>query len=275
MISSAGCDKKDDFLITFHTKYGDMKAILYDGTPGHKANFLKMARQGYYDSTVFHRVIQDFMIQGGDVTTQKGADRSDKELNELLRSTIPAEFNEKYYHKKGALAAARRGDRVNPDRESSACQFYIVQGKRYDEQVLRTDMDKLNGNLKNFLQLGSNQGIRNELLELYEKGDFIGYQQRLVSLKADMEKDLDIDLDQSVSPERLQAYSTEGGVPHLDDTYTVFGEVIEGLNVVDSIAAQPTRGEKPVEPVYVSVNVEEIPRNKITKQYGYEYPEEE
>lgn len=191
--------------VKIHTEYGDMIAVLYNETPKHKDNFVKLANEKYYDGTLFHRVIKNFMIQGGDPDSKNAAP------GQMLGNggpayTIPAEFMaEKFFHKKGALAAARLGDNVNPKRESSGSQFYIVQGQVYNDSILN-------------------------LMEKY-------YGKKL-------------------SPEMRVAYSTVGGTPHLDGQYTVFGEVIEGLDVIDKIAAMKTGpNDRPATDVKMTVTV--------------------
>jgi peptidyl-prolyl cis-trans isomerase B (cyclophilin B) len=125
------CATDKDYLVTIKTEYGDMHAILYDETPKHKDNFIKLAQEGFYDSTLFHRVMKEFMVQGGDPNS-KGIAPGARLGNGGPGYNIPAEFNKKYYHEKGALAAARQPDQVNPERESSGSQFYIVQGQSLD-----------------------------------------------------------------------------------------------------------------------------------------------
>ncbi len=126
----AACSAEKDYLVTINTPYGEMKAVLFDATPEHKENFVDLARSGKYDSTLFHRVIKDFMIQGGDPSTSPSYNADE----DTIDYTIPAEFVDTLFHKKGALAAARQGDRFNPERASSGSQFYIVQGTVYDEE---------------------------------------------------------------------------------------------------------------------------------------------
>jgi peptidyl-prolyl cis-trans isomerase B (cyclophilin B) len=164
-----------------HTDYGDIKVRLYDETPKHKENFMKLAKEGYYDGLLFHRCIQAFMIQGGDPDS-KNAQPGQMLGNGGPGYTIPAEFVSTLFHKKGALSAARMGDNVNPNKESSGSQFYIVQGKTYTDA-------QLDGMGKTFTE------------------------------------------------EQRKAYTTVGGTPHLDNGYTVFGEVVEGFEVIDKIAA--------------------------------------
>lgn len=264
------CAAEKDSLVTFTTPYGEMHAILYDATPKHKENFLELARAGRYDSTLFHRVIPGFMVQGGDLTTKPTSGPGD-----TVDYTIPAEFVDTLFHRKGALAAARQGDRINPERASSGSQFYIVDGKTFTETELLTDMNKLATGVQQLVQFVDYTDEGEELVALYEAGDYEGYNQKMLSLKPAVEEKLDIKVDREYSEERRQAYTTVGGAPHLDDTYTVFGQVIDGLAVVDSIAAQPTRRpDRPVEDIYMRVSVEELPRKKITQRFGYTYPTE-
>lgn len=262
------CSAEKDYLVTIHTQYGDMHAVLYDATPRHKNNFIKLAENGMYDSTIFHRVIQNFMVQGGDVNAKPSVQEEDQ-----INYTIPAEFVDTLYHKKGAIAAARMGDQVNPDKESSGSQFYIVQGTTYTEAALTTDMDKLARGIQTLIQNDSNyDSLEQELVGLYNKGDFEAYTQRIIELKPVVEEALNIEIDKKYPEERLQAYTTVGGTPHLDDTYTVFGQVIDGLAVIDSIAAQPTGpADKPLADIYMTVEVEEMSKEKIMKRYGIQY----
>jgi peptidyl-prolyl cis-trans isomerase B (cyclophilin B) len=183
---------KKDMLVTISTPFGEMKLILFDDTPLHKANFLKLAGKGYYNNTTFHRIIDDFMIQGGD-----GSSKDEDPDNDGAGDTgyrIPAEILAAHKHVRGAVAAARQGDQVNPKKESSGSQFYIVENPR--------------------------------------------------------------------------------GTPHLDNAYTVFGQVIAGLEVVDKIAGQP-KGymDRPVTPIRMRVKAAKVKKKKITELYGYQYPE--
>ena len=267
---AVSCSAKKDFLVTIHTSYGDMHAVLYDATPKHKKNFIELAQSGRYDSTLFHRVIADFMIQGGDLTTKPSMGPDD-----TISYTVPAEFVDTLYHRKGALAAARQGDNINPERASSGSQFYIVQGQTYTENELVTDMNKLTAAVEQLVQFVDYTDVRDKLVALYESGDYQGYTEKMLSLKPAIKEKLDITVDRDYSPEKLRDYTTVGGVPHLDDTYTVFGQVVDGLAVIDSIGAQPTgQADKPVKDIYMTVSVEELPRKKITQQYGYAYPSE-
>ena len=207
-------------LITIHTSYGDMKAILYAQTPLHKQNFLKLVDEHFYDSLLFHRIIQGFMIQGGDPNSKKA--KPDERLGSGggNMERIPAEFRPELFHKKGALAAARDG---NPEKKSSACQFYIVQGKVYNDSELEVQLKRMAG----------------------------------TRMPTDVQR---------------ETYKTLGGTPHLDGNYTVFGQVISGLAVLDSIARQRKDGfDRPLKDIRMSMTVEKMKKKKITKQYGYRF----
>ncbi|WP_209329582.1 peptidylprolyl isomerase [Lunatimonas salinarum] len=266
-ITGLACSTERDHLVTIETRHGNMYAILYDQTPAHKANFLKLAEEGRFDSTEFHRVINEFMIQGGDVFGLEN-------LPEEEWYTLPAEIHPNLIHEKGSLAAARQGDNINPERRSSGCQFYIVQGKVYDELTLNTDMKKLQEAFMRFLQLESNKPLREKYVSHYQNGEFDSLNALMLSKKVELEQFLNVNLDNEKRPNQLQAYTSVGGTPHLDDGYTVFGKVIKGLDVLDKIASEPTdRMDKPANPVVMKVKVSEINRRKITEEYGYEYPD--
>lgn len=271
LVGAVGCSTEKDYLVTFHTPYGDMHAILYDATPDHKQNFIKLAKSGKYDSTIFHRVIKDFMVQTGDLSTSP----TYKPEEDSVDYTIPAEFVDTLFHKKGALAAARQGDQFNPERASSGSQFYFVQGVVYSKDELTTDMNELGKGIQRLLENSEYAEIGEELMRLYQSGDYQAYTKKMVELKPLVYEKLNIEAERKYSEKRLAAYTTIGGTPHLDDTYTVFGEIIEGLYIIDSIAAQPTGAmDKPVENIYMTVDVEEITKKKITKEYGYQFPSE-
>lgn len=269
IIGISGCSTEKEYLVTFHTDYGDMHAVLYDATPKHKENFIALAKSGKFDSTIFHRVIQDFMVQGGDLSTSPDYNPDEDSVD----YTIASEFVDTLFHKKGALAAARQGDQRNPERASSGSQFYIVQGTVYSEDELTTDMNELGRGVRRLFENREYADLEKELMSLYEKGDYQAYTKKLVELKPLVNEKLNIEAEKDYPEKRLQAYTTIGGAPHLDDTYTVFGEIIEGLNIIDSIAAQPTAAmDKPVKNIYMTVDVKEVTKKKITKEYGYQFP---
>ena len=186
--------------VEMQTSNGNIVILLYDDTPLHRDNFIKLAGEGVYDGTLFHRVIKGFMIQGGDPDSKNA--KAGQMLGEGdLGYKIPAEFRENHINKRGALCAARQGDDVNPKKESSASQFYIVQGRKWSD------------------------GEMNMMEQRFGK---------------------------KYSDEHRKIYAEEGGAPHLDGDYTVFGEVLEGMDVVDKIAAVKTDPmDRPLEDVRI------------------------
>ncbi len=267
---------KKDYLITIHTKFGDMRAILYDATPKHKANFLKLAKEGYYDSLLFHRVINHFMIQTGDPDS-KGAAPGARLGNGGPSYTIPPEFNPNLIHQKGAIAAAREGDNINPKKESSGSQFYIVQGKVYtlDElKATRINYNELYKDFNDYVRKPENKALFDQAVELEKENKIDSLRNLILSKKDEMEKIYNANYDLPLSNLQIQKYTTVGGVPHLDGNYTVFGQVIDGLDVIDKIAAVKTDSfDRPVNDVMLTMTVTEMPRRKITKLYGYHYPD--
>ncbi|MDO6439530.1 peptidylprolyl isomerase [Cyclobacterium sp. 1_MG-2023] len=267
-LSIASCASEKDYLITIDTEYGKMYAILYDETPAHKENFISLAEAGRYDSTTFYRIIEDFMIQGGDVFNKENLEQEDW-------YTLPAEFNKNLIHEKGSIAAARQGNQINPEMRSSGCQFYIVEGKVYEEPELTTDLRKLQQAFAKYLQLETNLELREKYADLYQKGEYDSINSLMLSNKVVLEKFFNLNLGLDKRKNQVQAYTTVGGTPHLDDTYTVFGKVIKGIDVLDEIASLETgSNDLPITPVYMKVNVELISKKKIAKEYGYQYPQE-
>lgn len=205
-LSSIVCAQgNNNTLIKIETSLGDITVHLYDETPKHRDNMIKLAEDGFFKDQIFHRVIANFMIQGGDPHSV-GAEKGQRLGTGGPGYTIPAEFNSKLFHKKGVLSAARRGDDVNPEKESSGSQFYIVQGR-----VLTVD----------------------ELMVMEQRGVHTAF-----------------------SEEEVEAYTTLGGTPHLDGGYTVFGEVVEGLELIDAIANTPTDSyDRPLEDIIFNISV--------------------
>lgn len=193
-----------EYYVKIETSYGNMVVKLYNETPLHRDNFIKLVKEGTYDGLLFHRVINQFMIQGGDPKSRDakpGQMLGDGELG----YTIPAEFVPGLFHKKGALAAARQGDEVNPQKASSSCQFYLVQGTTWDANRLKMVEQRMG---------------------------------------------------KSFTPEQAEVYATLGGTPFLDGDYTVFGEVVEGIEVIDKIAAVPCGPmDRPVEDVKMKMSI--------------------
>ena len=203
----SACNKKEDHVV-LETTMGNIELKLYDATPLHRDNFRNLVREGAYDSLLFHRVIKDFMIQGGDPDSKNAAPgmllgEGDKPY------TVPAEFrlDEGIFHRRGVLAAAREGDDVNPEQRSSAMQFYIVWGRVFDEAGLDQIQERLDRRTGGSVKL---------------------------------------------TPEMREVYKTTGGTPHLDGQYTVFGEVVSGLDVVDAIQQVATDdNDRPLEDVRI------------------------
>ena len=244
--------------VRIKTSMGDIVVRLYDDTPKHRDNFVKLAKEGYFDGTLFHRVIRDFMIQGGDPDS-KGAPAGKNLGTGGPDYTIPAEFVfPKLYHKRGALSAARTGDEVNPNRESSGSQFYIVWGKTYKPAELKQ--------MERQLAMQQEQAVFNQLvadnkakiMELRRNRDRAGLQELqddlIASTKAICaEKGLP-----KFTDEQVESYTTVGGTPFLDNQYTVFGEVEEGLEIVGKIQEVETgRNDRPKDDV-VMLSVEVI-----------------
>lgn len=237
------------------TSLGDITVRLYDETPLHRDNFLKLAKEGYYDGTLFHRVIKNFMIQGGDPES-KGAS-PEKHLGAGdVGYTLPAEFvYPQLFHKKGALSAARQGDEVNPERRSSGCQFYIVTGEVYSAGKL-TQLEKQM--TMQAQQAYANEFVvkhRSEILEMRKNRD----QKGMMALQEQLEKEAKAVPAFKFTDEQRQAYTTIGGTPFLDNNYTVFGEVEEGLEVAEAIQNVATgMGDRPKEDVtIISVTAED------------------
>lgn len=245
-------------LVRISTNLGDIVVRLYDETPEHRDNFLKLAREGYYDSTLFHRVIKDFMIQGGDPDS-KGAPAGKRLGSGGPEYTLPAEFvYPQYYHKRGVLSAARQADQVNPERRSSGSQFYIVWGKTYSEKELTQLAAQLDGQRGQqiFNELASHH--RDSIQAMYKAGDQKGLMALQQRLAAETDKLLKATPGFAFTPEQVKDYTTIGGTPFLDNQYTVFGEVVEGLDVVEKIQSVATgSADRPKEDVVMTVTVEE------------------
>jgi peptidylprolyl isomerase len=251
--------RKETILV--ETSFGNMKIKLFNETPLHSQNFLELVKRGFYDSLLFHRVINNFMIQGGDPDSKRA---NDTVLlgNGDVGYWIPAEFNPKIYHKKGRLAAAREGDDVNPAKESSGSQFYIVMGKTYDSVALKKAEIRVNKPVVNKINYtvgfgGKSPELKRYYIRLYTQG-------KEDSLKAAVRQLTDpvSVAEYNTTPhftynsEQKKTYSTIGGTPHLDMNYTVFGEVVEGLEVIDKIASIKTdKNDRPKQNIRMKISI--------------------
>ncbi|MCY1721019.1 peptidylprolyl isomerase [Prolixibacteraceae bacterium Z1-6] len=239
-VSCSRAQKKgEDVLVLVKTDFGDIKLKLYDDTPEHKKNFLKLVDEGYYNGVLFHRVIKNFMIQGGDATS-KNAQPGARLGSGNPGYTIPAEINPKHIHKKGALAAARKGGPSNPEKRSSGSQFYIVHGEVLTPGKLDTMEIAMNSRAKNEFFKEQFTAATEKLNEFRNKNDQVGFNEYVAEIRAKTDSLWENQERIVFSPEQREAYSTVGGYPSLDGDYTVFGEVVEGLEVLDKIAAVET-----------------------------------
>lgn len=238
-------------LVKLETTMGNITVALYNETPKHRDNFIKLVKEGVYDSTLFHRVIKQFMIQAGDPDSKNASDTA------MLGSgdvgyTIPAEFNPKFFHKKGVLAAARQGDDVNPEKASSGCQFYIVTGRKFTEPQLLGMENKINEQREEALFDSLARQHMKEIYKMRKAGDNAGLLELQDTLEAQARELADKEEKFRFTPEQIKAYSTIAGAPHLDGSYTVFGEVTEGMEVVDNIEiAKTNRADRPIENIRI------------------------
>ncbi len=238
--------------VLVETTMGNFTVLLYGDTPKHRDNFLRLAEEGYYDSTLFHRVINEFMVQAGDPDSKKAAP------GQRLGSggpdyKIDAEIvYPKHFHKRGALAAARQGDQVNPTKQSSGSQFYIVTGKKLSEEEA--------GQMDAYIQNNQKQEIfnrlamaqRDSIIAMQQRGDRAGLQALQDTLIKQTEAEAAANPAPGMTPEMKEAYTTVGGTPHLDGAYTVFGEVIDGMDTIDKIEkAQTDAADRPKEDIRI------------------------
>lgn len=232
--------------VKLETTLGNITVALYNETPKHRDNFIKLVKEGVYDSTLFHRVIKQFMIQAGDPDSKNASDTA-MLGNGDVGYTIPAEFNPKFFHKKGVLAAARQGDDVNPEKASSGCQFYIVTGRKFTEPQLLGMENKINEQREEVIFDSLAHQHMKEIYKMRKAGDNAGLLELQDSLEAEARALADKEEKFRFTPEQIKAYSTVGGAPHLDGSYTVFGEVVEGMDVVEKIeTAKTNRADRPL-----------------------------
>jgi cyclophilin family peptidyl-prolyl cis-trans isomerase len=244
----------DGVKVKIKTTMGDMTILLYNETPLHQKNFIKLVNEKFYDGILFHRVIKDFMIQAGDPdskTAQKGQPLGIGGPG----YTIEAEFRPELFHKKGALSAARLGDQQNPQKRSSGSQFYIVQGVKYDDNMLKqADAEYESQAFMPYIRKYLNEHP-SEMAEVQKKsniGDQAGIQIIIDGIVEKLKAEHPEIKPYKMSEKQKEVYKTVGGTPHLDGGYTVFGEVIEGLEIIDKIAAVATdKSDRPLEDVKI------------------------
>lgn len=251
----------DTTYVIIHTEVGDMKALLYNETPLHRDNFIKLVKDKFYNDLLFHRVINQFMIQGGDPESKEA------EPGQVLGNggpgyNIPAEFKKQLFHKKGALCAARKGDQVNPTKASSGSQFYIVQGKTFTPE----ELDVFETRMNNMRRQKFNDTWFNEQNHLSYRDSLLHYyktkqQDKVKKLMDVLNPKIEEDFTKSgkayvISDEMKAAYTSIGGTPHLDGDYTVFGEIVEGLEVIDLISEVETDPKnRPTLDVWMSIEI--------------------
>jgi len=249
-----------DSLVIISTPKGIITLKLYDDTPGHRSNFLKLAAGPFFDSTLFHRVINGFMIQGGDPDSKNAA--TGIELgNGGPGYDIPAEITPTHFHKRGVLASARESDLENPARLSSGSQFYIVQGKVFRH----SDLDNIELEQRsifrqqifvNILKKPENQDLRNRFFSPGVLKDSLVFEATKDSINKLVNKAYALTPEFSFTDEQRDIYTSQGGTPHLDGKYTIFGEVIDGMNVVDAIAGVETdKNNRPLVDIPMTIKI--------------------
>jgi peptidyl-prolyl cis-trans isomerase B (cyclophilin B) len=247
--------------VRIKTSHGDVVIALYNETPKHKENFIKLVNERFYNNTLFHRVIKDFMIQGGDPNS-KGAAAGVALGEGGPGYTIEAEIQNNLYHKNGALCAARQGDNVNPEKRSSGSQFYVVTGKVFQKTELKQmevqqNRQKENGLMQAFIKAPENAAYMARLKEAQAMGKDAAKRAEAESAIAVLTEEIKPLALKSFVPfkfteEQLEDYTTNGGTPFLDNAYTVFGEVIKGMDVINKIGTTNTApGDRPLEDVVV------------------------
>lgn len=244
--------------VEINTTEGSFTVALYDDTPVHRDNFLKLAREGFYDGIAFHRVIKDFMIQAGNPSTRPNATADDVERGEELVAEI---VYPQHFHKRGALAAARTGDQVNPERRSSPSQFYIVTGRTFSpEQLTQLEHKNQQGKMQQIFN-GLAQQYKDSIMSMRKARNVEGLQRLQDELAAKTRAEAEAH-PFAFTPEQREAYTTVGGSPHLDDAYTVYGEVVSGMDVVEKIEKTPTGpGDKPIDDIRI-LSMKVIPPGK-------------
>lgn len=255
-LSLSGFSQEKEVIALIETNLGNIKVKLYNDTPKHRDNFIRLAKAGHYDGTLFYRVVKNFVIQAGSSDSKKAI--RGQAIGYGKPIVIDAEIRPQHYHKKGALAAPRQPDRVNFFKESDISQFFIVQGRVYPMKELEIIEKQVNVPIKKAIQkkyYTPEKKARLDTLRKYKK--VAEFREIANKIKADIAFEWEANTDKIYMPDdKKEAYSTIGGVHHLDKEYTVFGEVVEGLEVVDKIAAIPTdKNDRPVTDVKIKVRI--------------------
>ena len=251
-----GYAQEKEVKAVIETNLGNMIVKLYNDTPNHRDNFVRPAKAGHYDGSLFYRVIKNFVIQGGSSDSKK--DIKGAAIGYGKPIVIDAEIKPEHYHKKGALAAPRQPDRVNFFKESDISQFYIVQGRKYDPKELDIIEKQVNVPIKRAIQRKYYTPEKKAILDTLRKQKKVKeYRDIAEKIKQDIAFDWNANPNKIYMPEeKRNAYINEGGIHHLDKEYTVFGEVIEGFEVIDKIAALPTDGnDRPITDVRIKVRI--------------------
>ena len=251
-----GYAQEKEVKAVIETNLGNMIVKLYNDTPNHRDNFVRLAKAGHYDGCLFYRVIKNFVIQGGSSDSKKAIKGAAIGYGKPI--VIDAEIKPEHYHKKGALAAPRQPDRVNFFKESDISQFYIVQGRKYDPKELDIIEKQVNVPIKRAIQRKYYTPEKKAILDTLRKQKKVKeFREIAEKIKQDIAFDWNANPNKIYMPEeKRNAYINEGGIHHLDKEYTVFGEVIEGFEVIDKIAALPTDGnDRPITDVRIKVRI--------------------
>ncbi len=238
------------------TNVGNMTVKLYNDTPLHRDHFIRLAKAGHYDGTLFYRVIKNFVIQGGSSDSRKAIKGAAIGYGKPI--TIDAEIKPEHYHKKGALAAPRQPDRVNFFKESDISQFYIVQGRKYDPKELEILEKQVNVPIRKAIQRKYYTPEKKAILDTLRKQKKVKeFREIADKIKHDIAFEWNANTEKLYLPDdKKEAYIQQGGIHHLDKEYTVFGEVIEGFDVIDKIASLPTDGnDRPLNDVKIKVSI--------------------
>ncbi len=253
--TSCTAHKTQSTRVEIRTNFGNMTFRLYNETPQHRDNFIKLAKQDFYDGLLFHRVIPQFMIQGGDPQS-KDASAKQKLGNGGPGYTLPAEIQPQLFHKRGALAAARKGNKTNPEKRSSGSQFFIIQGQVFTNEQLNQFERQQNSQRTNELAKEEINRQSETINRLVKSGRRDSLDWLIANIREKAAQQADTIAPFRFSPEQREAYTTVGGYPSLDGEYTVFGEMVDGFAVLDSLATTATdRYDRPLKDLIMSVKV--------------------